>query len=98
MKAADPRLTPQRVLRECRSSERSHQQAIAALEHDRCSRDCDRRQRIPLPLDIQRWGLPHAPPSSSHRQHATSRRHRHRALPPISIEERHKEEGTIRSW
>jgi hypothetical protein len=52
--------SPARSPRVSKLPERSHQQAIAALEHDRCSRDCDRRQRIPLRLDIQRWGLPHA--------------------------------------
>jgi hypothetical protein len=71
--------------------ERSYQQPIAALEYDRCSRDCDRRQRIPLRLELQRWGLPHALLSRSHRQHATSRQRRHRTLPPISVEELHED-------
>jgi len=73
--------SPARPPRVSKLPERSYQQPITALEHDRCGRDCDRRQRIPLPLDIQRWGLPHAPPSRSHRQHATSRRRRHRRSP-----------------
>src|SRR5437868_12347143 len=55
--------SPARPPRVAELPERSYQQPIAALEHDRCSRDCDRRQRIPLRLDIQRWGLPHALPS-----------------------------------
>jgi hypothetical protein len=41
--------------------ERSHQQPIAALEHDRRGRDGDRRQRIALRLKMRRegrWGLP----------------------------------------
>src|SRR6185437_10732328 len=67
---------PARPPRVAKLPERTHQQPVAAFEHDRCSRDCDRRQRIPLRLDVQRWGLLHALPSRSQRQHATSRQRR----------------------
>src|SRR5205085_10036915 len=66
--------SPARSPRVSKLPERSHQQPIAALEHDRCGRDGDRRQRIPLLLDTrrkERWGLPHALPSRDHPQHAT---------------------------
>src|SRR5204862_7827895 len=57
--------SPARPPRVSKLPERSQQQPIAALEHDRCSRDGDRRQRIPLQLDIQRWRLTHALPSKT---------------------------------
>jgi hypothetical protein len=38
--------SPARPPRVSKLPERSQQQPIAALEHDRCSRDGDRRQRI----------------------------------------------------
>ena len=55
--------SPARPPRVSKLPERSPQQPIAALEHDRCSRDGDPRQRIPLLLDNwweEPWGLPHA--------------------------------------
>src|SRR5437762_14230676 len=58
--------SPARPPRVSKLPERSHQQPIAALEHDRCSRDGERGQRIPLQLDNrweERWVFPHALPS-----------------------------------
>jgi hypothetical protein len=73
--------SPARSPRVSKLPERSHQQPIAALEHDRCSRDCDRRERIPLQLEPrreERWCRPHAHPSRNLPQHATSCQRRHR--------------------
>jgi hypothetical protein len=62
--------SPARPPRVSKLPERLHQQPIAALEHDRCSRDSDRRQRISLQPGIRRegrWSSPHALPSGDHR-------------------------------
>jgi hypothetical protein len=73
--------SPARPPRVAKLPERLGQQPIAALEHDRCGRDCDRRQRIALRLEMRReegWSVPHALPSGNHLQHATSRQRRDR--------------------
>jgi hypothetical protein len=86
--------SPARPPRVAKLPECSYQQPIAALEHDRCSRDSDRRQRIPLRLDIQRWGLPHALPSRSMPPRAGA------AIDAPADQYRGvtQEEGATRSW